>query len=163
MCISALLGCCSDTGCSICVTVLQFLLHPSATFNPPYLNWQYGENGCITYFMTKSLWKICDHMCLCIGSNLRLLDSTGSQWMSLGQFFSTNEMFLFHVSFVWIDPKVSSTRTLSRTLFLFCCCKNCKKTSLHSNEKYTWRLNSCEHNVTLLVTLFTYVSKFTYM
>ena len=31
MCISALLGCCNDTGCSICVIVLQFLLHPSAT------------------------------------------------------------------------------------------------------------------------------------
>ena len=113
MCISAL------TGCSICVHSISVscasIRHKFKLF---FLNRQYGEifNGCRTYFINKSLRKICDHMYLCIGQNSRLLDWTGPQWMSLGQFFPTNEL-MSPISIYLLFGSIP------KSFFLVCHCK----------------------------------------
>ena len=78
-------------------------------------------------------------MRLCVGSNSQLLDwsqVTGPQWMSLGQFFPTNEMMSpFSMCFSLDYPK--------NTLMKF----------LHFCHYLTSIKNSCEHNVTLLMAI----------
>ena len=83
-----------------------------------------------------------------------------------------DDAFLFHMSFLWDNPNVSPTRTHWSSLFLFCQRKKIVSRHPYSTsikkilmpiEKYPWRFNSCEHNVTLLLALFTYLSIFTYM